>query len=370
MKVVGDFAMSDFAGELRRINPYQEKTVMTRLNRISTVIILSTVFASAPPGIIAQEFSKVINITESEPVLWREPSNIRSRNMRYGTGSRSLAPRPPFRFIEEDKDGEFPKFKVRDAKNVEWSVKLGPEAQTETVVTRLVWSVGYFAEEAYYFKRVTIRDLPGLSRGREYVEGQNVVRSVRFEPRRKGVKRGPNWGWDKNPFSGSRELSGLKVLMIMLNNYDARTANNRILLVRDARNRRVESRYVVTDLGATLGRAGGFGERRSKNDLTDFLASDFVRGVSDGEVEFDYSTRPVKFGALTILYPPYYRGEVKKERDMRGIPVSHARWIVSLLSQLSDNQLRDAFRAAGYDRATMEGYVRAIRKRINQLTQL
>jgi hypothetical protein len=55
---------------------------------------------------------------------------------------------------------------------------------------------------------------------------------------------------------------------------------------------------------------------------------------------------------------------------MRGIPDVHARWIGSLLAQLTDEQLRDAFRAARYDEATMEGYIKTLRDRINQLTRL
>ena len=55
---------------------------------------------------------------------------------------------------------------------------------------------------------------------------------------------------------------------------------------------------------------------------------------------------------------------------MRGIPVEHAIWIGLLLSRLTDEQVRDGFRAAGYDEATMEAYVKALRARISQLTQL
>ncbi|HEY0378995.1 MAG TPA: hypothetical protein VGC87_18920 [Pyrinomonadaceae bacterium] len=86
--------------------------------------------------------------------------------------------------------------------------------------------------------------------------------------------------------------------------------------------------------------------------------------------EFDYDTRPRGLGHLTVFQPFYYRGEVKKEKAMRGIPVEHARWIGSLLSQLTDEQLTDAFRAADYDETTTRGYVRALRERINQLTSL
>jgi hypothetical protein len=301
-------------------------------------------------------------------VLWRDPGDIASRDLRYGPGSPELAPQPPFTFVEEVKGGESPKFKVRDARDVEWSVKLGPEAQSETVSTRLVWAVGYFAEEAYYFDEVKLENLPRrLSRGREYVVGR-TVRGARFEPNREGVVEGPEWSWRDSPFEGSREMSGLKVLMILLNNFDARKGNNHILYTDTGGGR--EARYVVTDLGASLGRAGGLGGRRVKNDLEAFLSTKFVRGVDDGVVEFDFDTRPRGFGHLSVLHPKYYRGEVKKEAAMRGIPVEHAAWIGSLLSQLGDEQLRDAFRAAAYSEAVTEGYVRALRERIGQLGRL
>jgi hypothetical protein len=300
-------------------------------------------------------------------VLWRDPGDIASRDLKYGPGSPELAPQPPFFFVEETKAGESPKFKVRDARDVVWGVKLGPEAQSETVATRLVWAVGYFAEEAYYFDEVKVENMPRLSRGREYVIGR-TVRGARFEPDREGVSEGPEWSWRDSPFEDSREMDGLKVLMILLNNFDARKGNNHILYTDAAGGR--EARYVVTDLGATLGRAGGLGGKRVKNDLEAYLSTKFVRGVDDGVVEFDFDTRPRGFGHLSVLHPKYYRGEVKKESAMRGIPVEHAAWIGSLLSQLGDEQLRDAFRAASYGEAVTEGYVRALRERINQLVRL
>ena len=303
-----------------------------------------------------------------EAFVWRDPGDIPSRDLFYGPGSAEKAPVPPFKFIKEDKDGESPKFKVEDARGVEWQVKLGPEAQAETVAVRLLWAVGYFAEEAYYLPQARIEGLPRLSRGREYVAENNLVMGARFEPRRKNVERDDAWDWSKNPFAGTRELDGLKVLMILLNNYDAREANNRVLLVRNGDH--VEAHYVVTDVGATLGKSGGLGGTRSKNDLEDYLSTGFVLGVKKGVVEFDYDTRPTGIGVVSILNPDYYFGEVKKEKNMRGIPVEHALWIGRLLAQLSDDQLRDAFRAANYDSRTSEGYVTAIRQRINQLTRL
>jgi hypothetical protein len=304
-------------------------------------------------------------------VIWRDPGNIAERDLHHGPGAPHLAPAAPFTFLREVKSGESPKFEVRDSRGVKWVVKLGEEAQAETVATRLVWSVGYFAEEAYYFKRVQIRRLPQLSRGMEYVGRSGYVVGARFEPRREYIERGSTWDWDKNAFEDTRELNGLKVLMVLLNNYDARKENNQVLLVKDPATGLVEAQHTVTDLGATLGRAGGLGGKRSKNNLEDFLSTKFVRGVEkDGSVEFDFDTRPTKLGMLSAVYPPYYRGQVKKEKSMRKIPVDHARWIGFLLAQLTDHQLRAAFTVAGYDGSTTSGYVSALRTRITQLTQL
>jgi len=304
-------------------------------------------------------------------VIWRDPGNIAERDLRYGPGASHLAPAPPFIFVQEVKSGESPKFEVRDSLGVKWVVKLGEEAQAETVATRLVWSVGYFAEEAYYFKRVHIRRLPQLSRGMEYVGRSGYILGARFEPRREHIERGSTWDWDKNAFEDTRELNGLKVLMVLLNNYDARKENNQVLLVKDPATGVVEAQHTVTDLGATLGKADGLGGKRSKNNLEDFRSTKFVRGVEkDGSVEFDFDTRPTKLGMLSAVYPPYYRGQVKKEKSMRKIPVDHARWIGTLLAQLTDDQLRDAFTVAGYDTAATMSYVSELRSRITQLTQL
>jgi hypothetical protein len=133
----------------------------------------------------------------------------------------------------------------------------------------------------------------------------------------------------------------------------------------------MEARYVVTDIGATLGRVGGLGGKRSKNSLADFSASKFVLGVNNGVVEFDYDTTPKGGGKMASLFNPGYgKRQANKEKAMRNISLESVLWIGSLLSRLSDDQLRDAFRAAGYDNATMEGYVKSLRDRIGQLTRL
>ncbi len=347
---------------------------MQALTRKRSVVILTTLLI-----LVALSFEAFSTVEgkkrkrqhpqKSAPALWRDPGNIRNRDLYYGPGSKALAPVPPFRFLKEDKKGGMPKFDVEDARGVKWRVKLGPEAQAETVSTRLVWAVGYNAEESYYFDRANIAGLPKLSRGMKYVNGESV-RGARFEPRRKNIDRGKQWDWSKNPFKDTRELNGLKTMMVFLNNWDTFKKNNRVLHVKDAAGNKTDAQYTVTDLGATLGAVGGFGGRRSKNNVSDFERSRFVRKVEDGKVKFDYDLKPKKLGLLSIVYPPYFFRQRKATNRMQKVPIEHAAWIGAQLSQLSDNQLRDSFRAAGYDRATTEAYVRTLRSRINELNRL
>src|SRR4029077_2870471 len=122
--------------------------------------------------------------------------------------------------------------------------------------------------------RVNVDGLKKLERGQQFVSGQSV-RGARFEPRRKDVERGKQWGWSKNPFKDTRELNGLKTMMVLLNNWDTFKKNNRVLHVKESG----EDNYTVTDVGATLGAVGGFGARRSKNNVNDFSHSRFVSKV-------------------------------------------------------------------------------------------
>src|SRR4051812_5816008 len=84
-------------------------------------------------------------------VLWTEPSDIRSRNLFFGPGGEEGQPQEPVEFQQEDTGGTSPKFTVRDAADKKWTAKLGLEAQPETAATRLLWAIGYIANENYFF---------------------------------------------------------------------------------------------------------------------------------------------------------------------------------------------------------------------------
>ncbi|WP_410964027.1 hypothetical protein, partial [Salmonella sp. SAL4448] len=86
----------------------------------------------------------------------------------------------------------------------------------------------------------------GLGRARKFVGADGSFRNAMFEKRPADVARkGTFWSWDSNPFSGSRELSGLAILAVMLNNWDAKTDNNNVLAIPNNGNGTITEWYIV-----------------------------------------------------------------------------------------------------------------------------
>jgi hypothetical protein len=219
---------------------------------------------------------------------------------------------------------------VRDGAGREWVAKVSKEAQSETAATRLLWAVGYQTEITYLVPRV-------------HIPTKGDFTNVRFEARPKQVNRLDEWEWDKNPFIGTREFQGLKVMMVLFNNWDIKDSNNKVMAAGN------ELRYVISDLGATFGKTGSF-ITRSRNKPADFVEAEFVDELKGPYVDFHYSG--------------------KRKGVFRDITVNQARWIGRLLSRLSDQQIRDAFRAANYDADEVQLLAEGVRARITELITL
>ena len=174
---------------------------------------------------------------EGPPVLWRDPVDIATRNLFYGPGGKAHEPQGTFTFDKEDMQGSNPKFDVVDQDGVRWRVKLGDEARPETVASRLIWAVGYFANEDYFVPVLHVQNMPRLHRGSNLVSPDGTVHNVRLKRHLKDQKKIGEWSWKTNPFVGTRELNGLRVLMAVINNWDLKDTNNSIYQVRGDRPR-------------------------------------------------------------------------------------------------------------------------------------
>ncbi|HYY98691.1 MAG TPA: hypothetical protein VE642_08875 [Pyrinomonadaceae bacterium] len=293
---------------------------------------------------------------EGTPVLWRAPDDIISRDLYLGPGGEAM--RPDLRrvtFLKEETGGYSKKFRVRDASGREWVAKLGKEAQSETAAVRLVWAVGYMTEINYLAPCVRIEGAPP-PRGKdvEACEGGGFA-NVRFEARPEGVKRLDEWKWSDNPFVDTKELKGLVVMMALVNNWDIKDSNNKILYAPNAAGGRGELRYIVSDLGATFGRVKWNAPvlwriRRNRNDAEDYAKDEFLEDVKRGQVYL------------------FYKG--KRQDLFDDIRVEEARWIGSLLSKLSGRQIADAFRAANYTPEEIRTLTDSVRARIADLTSI
>jgi hypothetical protein len=164
------------------------------------------------------------------------------------------------------------------------------------------------------------------------IPGKGTFENARLEARPEHIERLDEWKWKDNPFVGTNELQGLKIMLVFFTNWDLLDLQNKVFRVNN--NGRIEHHYVISDLGATFGKLGNnnlpffFRLGRKTNDPGTWYEAGFVNKVENGMIDFDFKG---------------------KGRDlMEDITVEHGRWLVDLLRQLSDKQVSDAFRAAGY----------------------
>ncbi len=267
-------------------------------------------------------------------VLW-EPVNIRSMDLYEGPGGEAMQPDlSGIKFIKEEKRGHNKKFRISDGSGRVWIAKLGREAQPETAAVRLLYGLGYKTEINYLVPSLTI-------------PGKGTFKNVRLEARPADVKRLGEWQWRSNPFVGTKELQGLKIMMAFMTNWDLLDLQNKVL------HKNGENHYVISDLGATFGKLGNnnlpifFRLGRKTGSAKHYAKTRFVKEVEHGEVKLAFKG--------------------KNRSLMKGITVAEARWLSNLLNRLSDQQIRDSFRAANYGPSDIELFTRAVKNKIDEL---
>ncbi len=268
--------------------------------------------------------------------LWEEPKDLADRNLFDGPWGKELAPSPTetYAFVSAKTVGISPGFAVTDQRGTEWSVKQGPEAKVEVVMSRVLSAVGYHQPPVYYLPRWTISGGPSAG----------VQPEGRFRPKHTVLKDEGEWSWQENPFIGTRPYNGLRVLMMILNESDLKNSNNTLYEVKSSEDTKTAAHrwYVVRDIGTALGETGRLNPKR--NDPALFERTRFINGVKNGVVDFNYQGR--------------------HQELTHQIAREDVQWMCTLLSRLSIAQWRDAFRAAGYDATTAERFIARIGEKI------
>ena len=354
----------DYAdGVIHRQIAYGKKERMRKTNFTYAVLCLMLAIAQAAS---CQTEAKTAP-QSGKPLIWSDPGDIASHNLFYGSGGEKDQPRPPFTFLQEDMKGSNPKFDVRDQDGEKWKVKLGVEARPETVATRLLWAIGYFTEEDYFLPQLKVDAMPKLTRGQNFVKPGGLIENARLKRHPKHAEKDGVWHWRKNPLTDTRELNGLRVMMALINNWDLKDENNAIYNDKESG----QQLYMVTDLGASFGTIGyRLGHGRGKDDMNAYQHSKFISHVHKDSVDFGTPAHSTVIAVLGLFSIPDFVRRMNLRWIGRHIPREDARWIGSLLGQLTPQQIQDAFRAAGYTDKQIQTYSEVVQKRIAALQKL
>ena len=310
--------------------------------RKQTAVFLALILLLAADG-AAQKKGKDKDKTDSAPtgtpVLWQK-ANTSGLDLYNGPGGDAMKPDlSNITFIERDMKGHNKKYRIKDGQGRVWVAKLGSEARSETAAVRLLYGLGYETEINYLVPEITIPTV-------------GTYKNVRLEARPDGVKRLDPWSWKSNPFTGTNELQGLKIMQVFMTNYDLLDMQNQVLRTEGPNGK--ELHYIISDLGSTFGKFGSnnlpifFRLGRSNDKPADWKKSKFIKGVKNDHIQF--ATTGMKSRAL-----------------MKDITVAQGRWLYEQLSQLSDKQIGDAFRAANYSPVEVDILTAATKRRIDEL---
>jgi len=306
----------------------------------------------------------------AKAILWRDPKDIPSLNLRYGVGGEEHQPRGTFTFVQEDMEGSNPKLDVRDQDGVKWKVKMGAEARPEVVASRLVWAAGYFTTEDYFLEELHVQGLPShLHRGQDQVGPDGTIHNVRLKRALKGQEKVGTWQWASNPFVSTREFNGLRVLMALINNWDLKDSNNAIYQAKhDDGSGDLEQTYLISDLGASFGTSGfTLSMDASRGNLGEYKHSKFISSKNDDYVDFAAPGRPTLIESFNL---PVFVHRIDLRWIGKHIARGDAKWLGQVLGQLSPDQLRDAFRAAGYSPQDANEFASVVQARIAELNAL
>ena len=276
--------------------------------------------------------------------LWNEPHDLERRNLLWGSAPADQAPSRDVEYEvrKRDTSGYSGGYDVVGPDGREWDIKVGKEAQTEVVLSRILWALGYHQPAAYY---MTGWKLAGAW------DDEGEPARFRLDS---GHETEGEWAWLDNPFTNTRAFRGLIAVNLLLSNWDFKTSNNRIYVTKGPDG--PVRRYVVQDLGAAFGKprlarsnkllALLPGKVGTRNDIDDFEETKLIRDIKGSEVTLDYR------GAA---------GEILETMN-----VADVIWACELMNRLQDAQLDDAFEAAGYDPAIRARFITKIRAKLRE----
>lgn len=318
----------------------------------ATVCLIGAVgvVSFSAPAIAQDHDERAEAFSPNPPRIWEDRGPIEQLDLFWGSGAPDRAPAGPFTFVAEDLGGSNPKAHVRDVNGVLWGVKWDEEVHAEVAASRLAWAMGLRVDETYYVPSGTIvfagRQRPALQRIGTYIDRRgrfnSPARFERWDPQH-DIKG--DWSFEEHPLMAEGGYSVMVLMNVIMANWDAKDANNKLLSVPGATG--TTDWYMVGDYGACFGKMGGM-TSHSKYRLSDFVGNPpVIRSVSGDTLYLNYK------GSNASAH--------------QSVPLEGARFFARQAAGLTPAQVEDAFRAASANQADLGGFAAAVYGRIRDV---
>src|SRR5262245_58739902 len=121
--------------------------------RLGLIVVVCGMYSCAP---VVQRTRAAERATSRAPMLelWKNPTDLTQRDLRWGPGRPGNAPATNVMYTvtKRDDSGYSRGYDVVGPDRRKWSIKVGREAQSEVVLSRILWALGYYQPETYYVK--------------------------------------------------------------------------------------------------------------------------------------------------------------------------------------------------------------------------
>jgi len=179
-----------------------------------------------------------------------------------------------------------------------------------------------------------------------------VMAPVNVQPRDGPTQSIGSWDFGELGHEKLRELRGAGLLAAWLGWFDSRADNTKLRLVRDSNE--VQLQHFFSDLGGGMGSGTGLFSPRGENpnDFSwTFTSPEIVRGP----------------GRMTTPFRIQHFKPTVPTAAFAAMTADDARWMARLIGQLTENQLRAALIASGYDNAEARIYLEKLISRRDQM---
>jgi hypothetical protein len=175
-------------------------------------------------------------------------------------------------------------------------------------------------------------------------DGQNYIifKETLIEMRPSKIDRLGSWAWGEQSNDTLREVRGLTLVQMWLDNTDLKEFDNNKLLVKDLGDNKGERYHIISDLGHSFG-------------------GDFF------EMPELYSSKMIsKFGnkSLTFKYRGFKSVSIKNE-----MTYADARWAARLIAALTRSQMEEALKIGNWPECIAKIYIEKMISRRNDLVQ-